>query len=97
MYTSCIDWTATRSKAENLQHSRHGHGAILIGEQVLIIGGNFGQGFPVAEINQIKNEVCTFRGSEMTCVELPPSLEDYAYYPELFLVAEDYGNDKTKC
>ena len=45
----------------------------------------------------VKNEVCSFEDSEVTCVEQESALEDYAYYPELFLVESNFGKDATKC
>ena len=84
----------TRPIAGTLQHARRGHGAILVDEKVLIIGGRFGGGYKFTQIN---NEVCTFRDSTMTCVEQPAVLKSYTDYPELFLVLEDFGKDSNKC
>ena len=67
-------------------HARRGHAVTFDGENFLVIGG-FGS---------FKNEVCTLSGN-VTCVELPAALDYYAYYPELFLVTEDFGKDITKC
>ena len=52
----------------------------------------------VGGFGNFKNEVCTLSGN-MTCVEVEQSetLDYYAYYPELFLVTEDFGKDTTKC
>ena len=67
-------------------NARRGHAVIYDGENFLVVGG-FGN---------FKNEVCTLSGN-MTCVEQSETLDYYAYYPELFLVTEDFGKDITKC
>ena len=64
--------------------------AISDGEKFLFVGGSIGDG-------SVKNEVCTLDGSTMTCVEQSTSLDYYAYYPELFFVAEDFGKDLQNC
>ena len=80
----------TKPKAGTLKYGRNGHGAVLLGEKVLIIGGYVGGG-------PVNNEVCSFNDTTMACVEQSTALTHYAYYPELFLVAEDFGKDKSKC
>ena len=77
-------------KVGTLINGRRDHGAIFDGEKFLVIGGDIGG-------NPVKNEVCTLSGSTMTCVEQSSSLDNYAYYPELFLVAEDFGKDLQNC
>ena len=80
----------TEPKAGTLKNGRYGHGAIFDGENFLIIGG-------MKNYDPIKNEVCTLKGSKMTCVEQPVALKGYTYYPELFLVGKDFGKDINKC
>ena len=80
----------TRKKVGTLVNARFGHGAIFDGEKFLVIGGYDGG-------NQPKNEVCTLNGSTMTCVEQSTTLDAYKYYPELFLVAEDFGKNPQNC
>ena len=84
----------TRQKAGTLKHGRQGHGAIFDGEKFLIIGG---RKEPSLTTDSVKNEVCTLEGSSMTCVEQSTALDNYYWYPELFLVAKDYGKDANKC
>ena len=79
-----------RQKAGNLRHGRRGHGAIFDGEKFLIIGGHDVSG-------EVENEVCTLKGSRMTCIAQSTATYGYANYPELFLVDEDYGKDFNKC
>ena len=74
-----------------MKYGRNGHSAILVDGKVLIIGG-YVKGDPV-----LNNEVCTFSGSTMTCVEQSIALKGYSHYPELFVVADDFGEDKSKC
>ena len=72
-------------KAGTLKTGRSGHGAIFDGKNFLIVGGE------PSDFGRVKNEVCSLEGSTMTCVEQSSSLFRYAWYPELFLVAEDFG------
>ena len=74
-----------------MKHGRRGHGAIFDGEKFLIIGGEKSDG------RAVKNEVCTLEGSTMTCTEQSTALDNYEFYPELFLVADDFGKDSNKC
>ena len=77
-----------------MKTGRYGHGVIFDGEKFLVIGGYKRDG---PRGGAVKNEVCTLEGLPMTCVEQSPALDRYVYYPELFLVAEDFGKDKSKC
>ena len=81
----------TRQKAGTLKNGRLGHGAIFDGDKFLIIGGVNKSPYPVA------NEVCNLEGLKMTCVEEFEQSSKFAYYPELFLVAADFGKDVSKC
>ena len=83
---------SNRQKVGFLKHGRSGPGAIFDGEKFLIIGGKIN-----TDYDPVENEVCTLEGSTMTCVEQSTALKDYAYYPELFLVADDFGKDLNKC
>ena len=80
--------TKTWSKAGSLITSRHAHGVIFDGDNFLVIGGAFGS---------FNNEVCTLNNSTMTCTEQSTALENYQYFPELFLVDENYGKDLNTC
>ena len=77
-------------KVGTLVNGRRGHGVIFDGEKILVIGGYDGEG-------PVKNEVCSLEDSTMTCVEQSTVLGYYVYYPELFLVAEDFGKDPQNC
>ena len=79
--------TRTWSKAGSLKNRRNGHGAIFDGEKFMILGGYKKYG------GAMKNEVCTLSGTSMTCEEASKSLDNYSYYPELFLVAQDFGKN----
>ena len=73
------------SKAGTLKHGRNGHGVIFNGEKFLVVGGSE------------KSEVCTLKSEKVDCVEQSTIMEGYAYYPELFLVVENFGKDKNEC
>ena len=41
----------------------------------------------------LKTESCLLNGSNMTCTELDTSPYDNAFYPALFLTADNYTDD----
>lgn len=82
----------TRYKAGILNHGRRGHSAIYDGEMFLVVGG-----YSDDDGTSVKNEVCSLNGSTMICVEQALALKKYAFYPELFLVSDDFGKDKNEC
>ena len=71
------------SKAGDLIQGRCGHNAIFDGSDIIVVGGEVG-------IGSVKTEKCTIAEGKVTCVEQDPSLLDYSFYPELFLVEEGY-------
>ena len=74
----------TWSLAGHLNQGRHAHGVIFDGGQFLVIGGRDNQ----------KTESCFPNGETVTCIQQEgEGLSTYASYPELALVADDYGND----
>ena len=73
----------TWSLAGKLNQGRQGHGVIFDGDQFLVIGGH----------GTHKTESCIPNGETVTCTLVGEALNDYVYYPELALVADDYGND----
>ena len=75
-----------------MKHGRHSLGAIFDGEKFLIIGGQKNDWKP------FEDEVCTLKGSTMTCVEQPLGTIalNYVYTnPQLFLV--NFDRDTSKC
>ena len=83
----------TQSLAGTLKHGREAHGVIFDGEKFHVIGGETSVPY-----SAVKNEVCTLKNLIMTCVKQPSELSaSYAFYPALFLVAEDFGQDQAKC
>ena len=73
------------TKAGNLLSARIGHGAIFDGSTILVVGGKAAKGdgpFPT--------EKCNIVDKVMTCVQQSPELQEFAYYPELFLVPINY-------
>ena len=83
--------TQTWSRAGTLKNGRKGHGAIFDGEKFIILGGI------KSGDETVKTEVCDLSGTSMTCTEASKSLENYSYYPELYLVRENFGKDISQC
>ena len=73
--------TMTWTKAGSLNNAREGHGAIFNGDVVIVAGGSYNK----------KTEACTIvDDGSVTCIEQDPNLYDYRYYPEMYLVDEDF-------
>ena len=70
------EWT----HAGSLVTGRIGHSAIYDGQYVLIVGGS----------GTKKTEKCSILHEQVTCSSQSPELIYYAYYPEVFLVPEDF-------
>ena len=81
----------TRQKAGTLNFDRYLHGAIFDGANFLIIGGD------VVLRKSWPMEVCSLQGITLSCTEQSTALEGDLSYPELFLVGQDFGKDKTRC
>ena len=66
--------------AGRLNNARYWHGAIVVDDHVLVIGGD----------GNLKSEKCAFDNDEMVCVDQEPKLDFYYKWPELFKVDSDY-------
>lgn len=66
-------WTNVGS----LVTGRRGHNAIYDGQHVLVVGG---------WAYTYQTEKCSIDKNEVTCTSQIPELNDFAWYPELFLV-----------
>ena len=76
--------TKTWSLAGELNQGRYGHGVIFDQAQFWVIGGYKAR----------NTESCIPNGETVTCTEVGEALNYwYSHYPELALVADDYGND----
>ena len=71
----------TWSNVGQLNSARYGHGAILVGNTVTVVGGEFTK----------RNEACNLDDEQINCTELSSSLTNYWWYPILHPVDEDYG------
>ena len=76
--------TRTWNYAGTLKQGRRGHAVIFDGTQFLVIGGYGGT---------FKTENCVPNGTTVTCTQHETGLYNYAYYPELLLVDNDFGHD----
>ena len=64
----------------DLNAARGGHGVFYDGRVFLIIGGR----------SDRMTESCTLSEFSMSCTYLDTQFPDYAYYPGLFAVTEDF-------
>ena len=75
---SAASWTW--SNVGNFNSARRGHGVILVENTFMVIGG----------LSTKPNEACQLNNGQFTCESKTSSLNDYAFYPLLFLVSDDY-------
>ena len=68
------------SKIGQLNVGRNGHNAIHLNGRFVIVGGNGTRNI----------EKCEYKNDQMVCQSQLPILTDYAYYPELMTVADDF-------
>ena len=71
--------TWTWSKLGKMKSRRFGHGVILVEEKFVVIGG----------FEEMKNEACVLKKGEFSCKEFTTSLNDYAFWPILYLLDEN--------
>ena len=76
----------------DLETARYGHGAIYDGSVFIIIGGTQG-----SYDDALPTEVCSMSNDNIVCRTQVPYLTEYTYYPELLLVADDFGKDFDSC
>ena len=67
-------WT----KLGNLQVARYGHGVIQVGNEFIVVGGDYKKDLPI--------ESCKSDGQSMTCTTREPRLLKFSFYPELMLI-----------
>ena len=70
------NWT----KVGKLNHARRGHNVIAVGDSVLLVG----------DYVETVNEKCTFENDLLKCVDQKLSLNEYFFWPELFLVPDSF-------
>ena len=68
------------SKAGVLKQARNAHGAIYDGNQIMVIGGG----------GNFQTEKCEIQNETVSCISQEPTLNKYAWYPELYLVSDTY-------
>ena len=65
-----------------MKTTREAHQVILVGDRFMIIGG----------MGTKNNEACFLNNGQFNCTEFSSSLKNYAYYPILYLVNDNYKN-----
>ena len=68
------------SKFGQLNEGRWGHNAIHLNDIFLVVGGE----------GTKKTEKCEYKYDQMFCHSQTPRLTNYAYTPELMIVADDF-------
>ena len=77
--------TYSWSQVGELLIARRAHNTIYDGSKFLIIGGIVGE-----TADDVETEQCQFIDNEISCVLQNPVLNNYQYYPELYLVPADF-------
>ena len=76
--------TLTWTRAGELNYWRYGHGAIYNNERIIVAGGR----------GNYKTESCSVdENGIVNCIEQAPALDNYAYYPEMYLVDDAFCKD----
>ena len=70
----------TWSLAGKLETSRYGHSAIFVDSKLVVVGGSGSRA----------TEFCEVHKGHFICEKQPSLLKDYASYPLLFPVSDDY-------
>ena len=65
-----------------MNSARQGHGVILVGEKIIVVGGQ----------GTIKNEECMFKNGKFSCTEVNADFYNYDFYPMMYLVDDNYKN-----
>ena len=68
-----------------MKKRRRGHGVVHNGQDFVIVGG----------AGRLPIEVCTLSGVTIDCEEREAVLTNYMYYPELFLVTDEFCIDNS--
>ena len=68
------------NKVGQLKEGRNGHNAIHLNGHFHVVGG----------WGTYKTEKCEYKNNQMVCHSQSPSLTNYAYTPELMIVADDF-------
>ena len=74
------------SKVGLLNQARHAHGAIYDGNQIMVIGGGRGE---------FQTEKCEIENETVFCASQEPTLKDYGWFPELYLVSDNYCKNSS--
>ena len=74
--TATLLWSQVR----NLVTPRRAHAVAFDGLYFLVVGGR----------DTNPTEKCSLTSNRITCVSQVPTLTDYSYYPELFMVNESF-------
>ena len=69
--------------------ARAGHGVIYDGYSFIVVGGSNEKSG-----DQMVTEKCEWNYGNFTCEQQEPGLSFFVYYPELFLVHDDYELEK---
>ena len=79
-----LDANSRWSRAGDLSVGRNGHNVIYDGEYLIVVGGYAGAD------TSLMTEKCTVGTAGVTCTGQNPSLYDYKFYPELFMVPANF-------
>lgn len=66
-------------------NGREGHNAIYDGSSLIVVGGK-----QASLYDTYKTERCEISNGQVTCTAQTPELNNYADYPELFLVPVNF-------
>ena len=73
-------------KLGELNKARYAHGVIIQKDDFIVVGG-----YPNSDYEfDVITEHCTFDEDAIQCTPIDPKLGDYAFYPEMMHVEQNY-------
>lgn len=76
-----MDLNGQWTQAGELNQARWGHNVIYDGQFLMVVGGH---------LDNASTEKCSIEDGSISCVSQKPELYNWAHYPELTLVADDF-------
>ena len=76
-----MSWT----KAGELNMARQGHAAIFSGDVLVVMGGTTRR-----DSDFLSTEACKLNNGIVACTKQAPAMQNYDYYPELYLVNDSF-------
>ena len=81
-----MDLDGQWTEAGKMNQGRYGHNVIYNGVFFMVIGGQLAN----LTVTEFQTERCSVRNGSISCGSQTPELKGYSFYPELFLVPDNF-------